>query len=232
MSSQENCELSSSCLNFVPVFQGMKEEEISALQEVTESQCFHKGEFIFHEGERSEKLFIINHGLIKLTKLSDDGKEQIIRLLFPGDFFGLVAMLKDVTHYSNAEALDHTDICYIKKEDFLKTMERNPDMSYRFILSLNDRLLQADEWVSLLSLMEVEQRLARVLLLFYDKIQPETKHFTLPVTKKDMACLIGTTPETLSRRLVSFVAQNIITMNGRREITIVDFEKLSQIAGK
>lgn len=209
----------------------MNESELQLLQEATMSECFDKGEFIFREGERSETLFIVNKGLIKLTKGSEEGREQIIRLLFPGDFFGLFAMLKSEQHYTSAEALDHTEICFIKKSELLKIMERNPDMSFRFILSLNDRLHQADEWVSLLSLMEVEQRLARAILLFHGKIRRESMCFTLPVTKKDMASLIGTTPETLSRRLVSFVSQNVIAMNGRREIKILDYEKLKALAG-
>jgi CRP-like cAMP-binding protein len=79
--------------------------------------------------------------------------------------------------------------------------------------------------------MEVEQRLARAILLFYGKIHPQSGQFNLPVTKKDMASLIGTTPETLSRRLVSFVTQNIISMNGRREIQILEHEKLKKLAG-
>lgn len=231
MPCRHKCNHNTSCINLVPVFKGMNESEIQLLKEATMSECFDKGEFIFREGERSETLFVVSKGLIKLTKGSDDGREQIIRLLFPGDFFGLFAMLKNEQHYANAEALDHTEICFIKKAELLNIMERNPNMSYRFMLSLNDRLHQADEWVSLLSLMEVEQRLARAILLFHKKISPDSMSYTLPVTKKDLASLIGTTPETLSRRLVSFANQKIIAMNGRRDITILDYERLENLAG-
>ena len=115
------CAHETSCITTVPVFKGMDEADLQQLQKVTRSGSFVKGEFIFREGERSETLFVVNEGLIKLTKMSPEGKEQIVRLLFPGDFFGLFSLLKQENHYMNAEAVgSSTVICYIEKKDFLK----------------------------------------------------------------------------------------------------------------
>lgn len=225
------CSHESACITTVPVFKGMPEPELLQLQKVTRSRTFQKGEFIFREGERSETLLIVNEGLIKLTKTSVDGKEQIVRLLFPGDFFGLYALLRDEQHYMNAEALTPTGICFIDKKDFLETMAKNAEMSFRFVVALNDRLYEADESVGFLSLMDVEERLARALLLFSDKMNAGHGAFTLPISKKDLASFIGTTPETVSRKLLSFVSQEIIELNGQREIRILDQERLQMIGG-
>lgn len=231
MCYQHCCSHESSCITSVPVFKGMNESEIHLLQKVTRSREFQKGKFIFREGEHSETLFIVNEGLIKLTKTSAEGKEQIIRLLFPGDFFGLFALLKDEKHYVNAEALGKTVICSIDKKDFLKTMESNSEMSYRFLLALSDRLYEADESVGFLGLMEVEQRLARALLLFHDKMNAQNGTFSLPISKKDLASFIGSTPESVSRKLLSFMSQKLIDMDGRRQIQILEFNQLKQLAG-
>jgi CRP-like cAMP-binding protein len=231
MGCNKNCNLKTTCLSLVPVFQGMSSEDVLKLQNVTNSRCFKKGEFIFREGDRSETLFIIRKGLIKLSKVSEEGKEQIIRLLFQGDFFGQFALLQNESHYANAEALEETIVCSIEKQPFVNALERNPTMAFHFIHALNKRLFLADEWMSLISLMDVEQRLARVILLFYEKLDVSHDQFTLPISKRDLASLIGTTPETLSRKLVLFVAKQAIQLKQRRDIQVVDYQRLKKIAG-
>jgi CRP-like cAMP-binding protein len=229
----ENCCLheTTSCITSVPVFKGMNARDLQLLQNMTRSREIQKGEFIFREGEGSETLFVVKEGIIKLTKTSAEGKEQIVRLLFPGDFFGLFALLRsNEKHYTNAESLGKTFICAIDKKDFLKMMEGNSEMSFRFVLALNDRLHQADESVGLLGLLEVEQRLARALLLFHDKTKAQNGSFSLPISKKDLASYIGTTPETISRKLLSFMSQKLIHTDGRRNIKILDIEQLKLMA--
>ncbi|MDR7077119.1 CRP/FNR family transcriptional regulator [Neobacillus niacini] len=226
----ELCSHESSCLMTVPVFKGMKDQDIQALRKVTKSRKFKKGEYIFREGDRSETLFVVKEGLIKLTKTSLEGKEQIVRLLFPGDFFGLYSLLRDEKHYMNAEPVQETVICLIEKRDFLNTMEKNSDLSFRFLLAMNDRLYEADESVGNMSLLEVEQRLARALVLFHDKMKTKTGAFTLPITKKDLASLIGTTPESVSRKLLAFMSQKLIHMEGQRQIQILELDQLKEIS--
>lgn len=231
MCCDRNCNKFTSCLNLVPIFQGMSTNEINNLQQVTKSRCFKKGELIFREGEQSDKFFIVHKGLIKLSKVAENGKEQILRLLFQGDFFGQFALLKDENYYANAEALENTIVCTIEKKLFVDTIERNPTMAVNFINALSNRLVLADEWMSLLSLLEVEQRLARVIILFYDRIGMSENQFTLPISKRDLASFIGTTPETLSRKLMSFVGQQLISLKQRRDIQVVDYNKLKTLAG-
>lgn len=229
--TQKNCVHQSSCLRLVPVFQGMDHEELETIQSVTKSSCYKKGDYIFREGERSDTLFVVHEGLIKISKVNDEGKEQIIRLLFPGDFFGQFALLQNSDHYANAEALAQTTICSIEKSAFLDTLGKNPTMALHFINALNNRLFLADEWMSLLSLMEVEKRVARVILLLFEKVEVRNNEFILPITKKDLASLIGTTPETLSRKLLSFVEQKIIAVKQRRVIQVLNLDMLKEIAG-
>lgn len=225
------CNHDKSCISVVPVFKGMDQIELSLIEKATNSRCYKKGEFIFREGDYSETLYIIHRGLIKLSKISENGKEQIIRILFPGDFFGEFSLMQNEKHYANAETLQETVVCTVEKQGFLKTMEQNPKMAFRFIEALNNRLFHADEWMILLSLSEVDQRLARVLLLFHKKMKETEERITLPISKRDLASLIGTTPETLSRKLVSLASKEIVLLSGRREIQIINRKKLETLAG-
>lgn len=221
---KQSCKNEPSCIRSVPVFQGLNDEEIMALHKVTLSRCFEKGNFIFREGEQSESLFVLNRGIVKIVKISDVGKEQIIRLLFPGDFFGLFALLQEKEHYANAEVLETAEVCLIQKKDFKAIIEREPQTAYRFMLAISEKLQQADEWIGTFSLMEVERRLARILLAFYNR--NKAPNIQLPVPKKELAALLGTTPETLSRKLAYFESLNILSLKNRKEIRILNADEL------
>jgi CRP/FNR family transcriptional regulator len=188
------------CIYKVPIFEHLTAEEAESLAAKVRSKRYKRGEFIFREGERSETFFILNEGTVKLSKLSETGKEQILRFLFPGDFFGHFAMLQDKTHYANAEVLDDADVCFIQKREFRQILECNPKMAYRFLLAVSERLGQADDWLGTISLMDTDKRLAKLLHLFYEKngAQPVLR---LPAQKKELAAHLGITPETLSRKL-------------------------------
>jgi CRP-like cAMP-binding protein len=216
--------IESSCLHRVPVFEHLMEDEMIELSSLIQYRHFKKGEFIFQDGEKSNYLFVVNEGIVKLSKLSDHGKEQIIRFLFPGDFFGQFALLQETTHYANAEVLDASVVCTIHKSDFHKLLEKNSKMAYRFLLAVSERLHQADEWLGNISLLETGKRLAKMLVLFYEKNHAKPS-FQLPVQKKELAAWLGTTPETLSRKLAHFEELGIITIDKKR-MTILQPEKL------
>lgn len=218
-----------SCVKNVPIFKGLNDEEICQIQQAVNSQTYQKGEYIFQEGELSDTLYIVHKGMVKVSKLSDEGKEQIIRLLFPGDFFGQYALLENKQHHGQAEVLEQASVCSIHKEDFRLILERNPNIAMKYMMVLSERLQAADEWISAISLLEVERRLAKALLSFYEKEQKLS--FELPVSKKDFASLIGTTPETLSRKLVSLQELKLLKLNGRKGIQLFDIAELKGIAG-
>jgi CRP-like cAMP-binding protein len=219
-----------SCVRAVPVFKGLNNKEVEDLSKMVKSRSYTKGDFIFREGEVSEALVVVHRGTIKVSKFSEEGKEQIIRILFPGDFFGQYAILDNKKHYADAEVLEETTVCFIHKKDLKVILERNPTMAMNFMMALSELLQEADEWIGTISLLEVERRLAKALILFYDKDQGED-YFELPVPKKDFASLIGATPETLSRKLVQLQSQQVLELDGRRGIRLLDLEKLKEIAG-
>jgi len=218
-----------SCIHQVPIFEQLTEEDAAALSSAVQSKPYRKGELIFREGERSDQLFIVNEGIIKLSKLSEEGKEQIIRFLFPGDFFGQFALLQEKNHYADAEALSPAVICTIHKQDFLPIMAQNAKLAYRFLLAVSERLAQADEWIGTLSLMETDRRLAKLLMAFYERNNGQAE-IRLPVQKKELAALIGTTPETLSRKLAELDQLGYLAV-ARNSIIILQPRLLGELAG-
>ncbi|MEF2968262.1 Crp/Fnr family transcriptional regulator [Paenibacillus sp. M1] len=220
-----------SCLSRVPVFGQLRAEEVALLHSVMRSRRFSKGETVFREGDCSDSLFVLSRGVIKLTKLEASGKEHIIRLLFPGDFFGQFSLLQEKPHYASAAAADDADVCVIHREDFLEVLRRSPETAARFMTALSGQLEEADSWAAVLTLLETGRRLAKMLLYFRQKSAPGADEFTLPISKKELAGVIGATPETLSRKLGQLSADGIAAVSGRR-ITILNEKELCRLAGE
>jgi len=221
---------SSSCVRRVPVFKGLSDSEIHQIESIVESNVYDKGTFVFREGEKSDSLFVLNEGLIKLTQNSSDGKEHIIRFLFPGDYFGQFALLQNKQNYVNAEMIETGTVCHLHRQHFIPLLERNTTMAYNFILSMSEQLHHAEDWAAALHMLEVDKRLAKILLYFRSKDSSNNK-VKLPASKKEIAAMMGTTAETLSRKLKQFEELNLILVN-RRVIHILDLEVLVNMSGE
>jgi len=221
---------SGSCIRNVPVFRQMKEEELGLLLSYIHSEAYSKGSRIFREGERSEALFIVRSGCVKLSQTSGDGKEHVLRFLFQGDFFGQSSLLTEKRHYADAEALEETRICRLARKDLLPLLEHNPAMAFQFMLALNERLQEADEWAGAMHLYDAEARLAKLLLQRVEVTAGEAAPtvVVLPAAKKELAAWIGTTPETLSRKLAGLERAGLVAVD-RRLVRILDEEGLRRL---
>lgn len=223
--------ISLSCLRRIPIFEGLTDQEVDKLYTMIHWRTYEKGENVFREGEHSESLYVLNQGVVKLSKVSESGKEQIFRFLFPGDFFGQFAMLQDKQHYANAEVMEHSVVYHINKRHMTDLMKRNSDMTFRILVAVSERLHQADEWMGAMNLLEIEQRLAKILTYFHQKQSSSSDILTLPVAKKELAAMIGVTTGTLSGKLVCLEKQNIIAL-GNHKIRILDPVRLREFAGE
>lgn len=222
----------SSCVRDVPIFKDLQKRDLEDIQKVTTSREFCKGEYIFQEGDPSDTLFVVHQGAIKISKISREGKEQIIRLLFQGDFFGEFALLQEQEHDSYAEVLENTTVCFIKRKDFMESLQQSPSLSFQFIKALNLRVHQTEESVSMMSFLETEKRLARVIMLFQDQLKANNQPFHPPIQKKEIATLIGSTPETVSRKLVEFTEKGYIALPSRKLIQVVHREELQKLVNE
>lgn len=224
-----------SCVRQVPVFVALPDHELHKVEDIIESDYYAKGSLVFREGEQSDSLFVVNNGLIKLTQTSKEGKQHILRFLFPGDYFGQFALLHNKQHYATAEVVESGYICRMRREDFMPLIASNAGLAFSFLKSVSEQLQQADELAGALHIFEAEKRLARLLLHLYSRQSllagGEERYHTLvlPAAKKEFAAMIGTTPETLSRKLNKLERMKIILVKNRT-VSILDMQALSNIA--
>lgn len=217
------------CISIVPIFNHLSPEEMQEIANTSKSENYHKGELIFQAGEPSEHLYIVHKGRVKIYHLSDSGKEQLIRILEPGDFLGELSLFSKQESDSFAEAMVSSEICSIHRRDLQNILIKFPSISLKILEQFTNRLEQTEKLVSQLSLLDVEKRTASYLVELAEGWAKESE-ITLPMSKKDLASYLGTTRETISRRLSSFQNSGWIEQIGQRKIRILNTEAIRKIA--
>jgi len=211
----------------VPIFSSLTREEVSEIAMITDQRVYKKGEFIYMAGDRGQKLYVIHEGRVKITRLLDTGKEQVIRLLEPGDFFGELSLFVSAPLDNNAEVLENTTVCMIEGSRLKDMISRKPAIAVKIIEELSKRLRSSESLIETLGLQDVEQRLARALL----RLAEGKTVISLPFSKKDLAAHIGISQETLSRKLSLFEDKGWIRQSGHRKISIEARTELERLSG-
>jgi CRP/FNR family transcriptional regulator, anaerobic regulatory protein len=214
-----------SCIEKVPIFSSLSVEEMLEVSMTTTQREYEKGETIYLEGENVEKLFIISTGKVKVTKLSESGKEQIIRVLGAGDFMGELSLFTKSPLNSNAEALEPTIVCIVDGKKINSLIEKRPSIAMKILREISLRLENAENQIQALAVQGVEQRLADVLI----KMADEDNFINLNISKKDLSSHIGVSQETLSRKLTIFQNKGWIKQEGRRKIKLLNKEALENV---
>lgn len=216
-----------SCVSSVPIFNHLEAEQLQDVMQVVKSVTYKRGEILFHAGDESDSLYIVNQGHVKIYRLSDLGREQLVRLLYPGDFTGELALFKATVLENFAEAVEDSQICVIKRDDLQQLLLKYPSISIKVLNEFANRLANSEKQSASFVSEKVETRIA--LFLQEQSKKQATNTIELPMSKKDLASYLGTTPETLSRRLSDFEASGTIVQNGQRKITIKDDAQLMQV---
>lgn len=214
------------CMHKVPIFSSLDPEEMSRVAAIISDREYAKGETIYLSGEAREQLYVINHGKAKVYKVSEAGKEQIIRILYPGDFMGELSLFVDAPLDSNAEALEPTDVCVVDGRKLKGIIQEVPAIALKIIEELSQRLKNAENMIESLGLHDVEQRVADILL----NMAGDSDEIKLSISKRDLAAHMGMSQETLSRKLSFFQDRGWIKQQGQRTIMINDRDGLLQIS--
>lgn len=212
------------CVSNVPIFNHLEAEQMNEIMATTQSGSYKRGEYIYHAGDNSDSLYIVNKGKIRIYRLSESGKEQLLRILHPGDFTGELALFKETIHESYAEAMEDTQICMIHQADVQGLLLKYPSISLKILNEFSIRLEQSEKQTTRFATEKVETRIALFLAECYDAEQ--LSEFELPMSKKDLASYLGTTPETISRKLADLEEQGYIKQKGHKKVTILDLDGL------
>lgn len=221
------------CIDNIPLFSDLTIEEKKSVMNAASHKRYEKGEIIFNYGDNFDNLFVVNNGKVKVSKISVLGKEQILRILEPGSFMGELSLFKKTISNSTAEALEATDICLIQGAKIRELIISKPELALKLLQKYSERVEEAEELIEQIGLRDVEQRIANFLILeikkAYDSFNNKEYEITLPISKKDLASLIGTTQETLSRKLANFQDKGWIKLIGQRIIIVTDLESLEML---
>ena len=213
------------CIELVPIFSSLSTAEKYEVAAITSSKTLSKGEMVYFAGDKGEKLYVIHQGRVKISRLSPTGKEQVIRVLGPGEFMGELALFSSLPMTDNAEATEKTTMCIIEGRQLKELMKKYPAIAFKIMEELSKRLEKAENLIEDISLHSVEHRLAQSLL----QLSQQDNKITLQMTKGDFASQIGMSQETLSRKLSSFQEQGLIRLMGQRQIIILDRQGLEGI---
>ena len=201
-------------------------EDIAAIGIVRE---FGSRETIFMEGDPAEGFHIVVEGRIKIFKLSSEGREQILHVFGPGEPFGEAAVFAKTKFPANAMAMKKTNTFYVPRDGFVLLLKQDPSLALNLLAILSRRLMNFAGMIGDLSLKEVPGRLATYLLILRDR-QNAAGSVTLDMPKTQLASLLGTIPETLSRIFARMQKQGILIVQGP-EIRFLDIDALEEISG-
>lgn len=212
------------CVSRVPIFNHLPAAELSAIADKATMHTYARGQFIHRPGDHADRLFIVHRGKVKIYRLADNGKEQLVRILNAGDFAGELALFAAADHDSYGEAMQDAEVCSIYRADVRDLLLQHPDISLHVLAEFSRRLGTSERQTTVIATASINARLA---LYLADQVEKQnSQQVTLPMSRKHLASFLGTTPETVSRRLHEFEDAGWIAQNGSRGITILDLDAL------
>ncbi len=215
----------------VSIFKTLTPVDAREITKYLLSGKFRKKETIFAEGDSSEWLYIVKKGKVKITKLSQDGKEIILEVLQPDDFFGGIAVVRGFPYPANAVAMEDTEVIKLSRRHLMTIMDRFPTLLHSMAANIGDRIKDSHETLKSIALEKVESRIASLLIKLSDKAGeqvPEGIMITMKLTKQDIAEMVGTTVETSIRTMSKLTKTGLVVSKAGR-IVIKDLAQLKSL---
>jgi len=215
-------------LRTVPVFAEVGDADLEKLATLATRKRYPKDGVVFFENEAGDTLFMVAEGRIKVTILGDDGREIILSVLGPGEFFGEMALLDNEPRSATAIAAEETELLCLHRNDLQTVLTDNKAILTSFIKVLTSRLRKANHQISTLALLDVYGRVARVIMEMAKEEGRRLKDGRIAfrrATHQEIANRIGTTRETVTRMLKEIERQGLIEIDGKEIVVQPDFEK-------
>ncbi|HJP33413.1 MAG: Crp/Fnr family transcriptional regulator [Candidatus Latescibacteria bacterium] len=212
-----------SLLRRVPLFEVLKDDDLEAIARVTITRSFDKDQVIILAEEEGDALFIIASGQVKVSIVTEDGREVILSLLGEGAVFGELSLLDGKPRSANVVATEDTELYMVRRTDFLQLVYKVPQIAVGLLAELAARLRKTDRKIEGLALLDVTSRISETLLQLAEEQGSEIDNgVTIPSRPghQQLANMSGTTRETVSRVLKRLEAQGYISSEGR-SITIL-----------
>ena len=210
------------------LFGGLLEEHITEIEKIAVDKNYNKGDVIFYDGDEGNGFYLVAAGSVSVYKLSPDGKEQILHIIKDGDTIGAVPVFSGKSFPANARALSKTHLLFFDRKKFIELITGKPNLIMNLLALLSMRLREFTIQVENLSLKEIPGRLASYLL--YLAQEQENKNLVkLNISKVQLANLLGTAPESLSRALSNMKTKKLIAEEGN-SIRLLNRNQLEELA--
>ncbi|MCK4892418.1 MAG: Crp/Fnr family transcriptional regulator [Calditrichia bacterium] len=214
-------------LKQIPLFSELNDRDLDRIIYLASRQKYHKDNMILIEEEIGSTMFIILSGRVKISRISDDGREVILSILSDGDFFGEMSLLDGHTRSANVTATEGSELLVIRREQFLQMLKDFPQIAINLLKELAQRIRKSDEHIKSLSLQDATGRVATTLLRIaedsgmFRKGQVEISELPL---QQDLANMAGTSRETISRVIKSLTEDGFLKKQSGK-IIILDYER-------
>ena len=218
-----------SLLQSVPIFSDLSPSDLNKIAERMVLRAFTKGQMILLEDDLGQTFFVIGGGSVKITRLSDDGREVILAMLGESDFFGEMSLLDGAGRSANVVALEASEVLTLARNDFLEILQEYPKISISLLEELTQRIRKSDQQIESLSLSDVEQRIGITLIRLAEELGT-IKHGTVKINdlpyQQDIANMAGTSRETVSRTFKLLEEKGLLVREGRK-LTIYNFNQFT-----
>ncbi|MDP6202093.1 MAG: Crp/Fnr family transcriptional regulator [Candidatus Marinimicrobia bacterium] len=217
-------------LRNVPIFTDLSDSDLTKIATKMVSREYEKGQIILLEESMGETFFIITRGTVKVTRLSDDGREVILAILGESDFFGEMSLLDGEGRSANIVVNENAEVMTLSRRDFLECLESYPKIAIALLEELAVRLRKSDQQIESLSLSDSEQRIGITLIRLAEE-QGTIKRGNVIVHnlpfQQDIANMAGTSRETVSRTLKLLEDKKLVKRDGS-DITIYNFSAFQE----
>ena len=208
----------------------LSKNELLKISDCKTSHIIKKGEVIFEEGENVNGIYCIKDGICKLTKLSANGKDHIVKLVTKGELLGQRSMISDEPVNLSAVALEDMQVCFIPKSEVMGYFDKNNQFSMNVMKSICGDLKEADDHMVNLAQKTVKERLAETLLYLHDTFgKNDDNSLKVQLSRDDLASMIGTATESCIRLLSDFKKLGLIELTGKK-IVLKDINALKKLA--
>ena len=207
----------------------LNKDELIRMAECKTSYTIKKGEPIFEEGEVTNGIYCIKDGVCKLSKLSDNGKDQIVKLVKPGELLGQRSMISDEPANLSAVALEDMEVCFIPRSEVMQFFTQNNQFSMNVMKTICDDLKDADDHMVNMAQKTVRQRLAETLIYLEDTFgKNDDSTLRIQLSREELAGMIGTATESCIRLLSELNKSEYIELIGKK-IKLLDKNKLKRL---
>jgi CRP-like cAMP-binding protein len=207
----------------------LTKDEVVRMSSCKTSKMIKKGETLFDEGERINGVYCIKDGVCKVSKMSENGRNQIISLVQKGDLLGERSLISDEVANLKAVALNDMEVCFIPKEEIIRDLEKNPNFTMGVLKDMASIIKSADNLIVDMAQKTVKQRLAETLLSLKTKFDTNNDGvINIQLSREDISNIIGTATESAIRLLSEFKKKEFIEFKGK-EIKILEEKELEKI---